>query len=180
MEQVKVEPMTKKTAVIISDSTSATDLLTPTNDPVIDGANRARMAIRDELITYLSSVYKEKEAEIKRSSKTQASFENKKKRLDEIYAAKKERIERVFGEFQVVSAQVVIYGSPTYSNYAVCNYGKSDWYKNAFWIHENSIIEIMQSVPTTLPVQNDVKEYFTMLKNIKRIAQLQENKSSVC
>jgi len=175
-----MEPaITSKTTVVVSDSTTELELSSSEFEPVVEIVNRTRNSIKNQVLTYLMTRYSEQLYEISILSRSKECYEKKKESLDNILASKLERINRVFGEFQLISPLVVIYGSKAYANYAVCTYGITDRYKNAFWIHENSIIEVMQNVPKVLPVHEDVKEYFEMLKNIKKMARMSDEKRSV-
>ena len=169
----------QKATVIVSDVASETELSSSEFNPIIEIINRTRNSIKNQVLTYLMTIYSEQLTEISVFSSSRECFEKRKMCLDNDLASKIERINRVFGEFQIVSPLVVIYGSKDYANYAICTYGKADWYKNAFWIHENSIKELMQNLPQILPVHDDVKEYFEMLKNIKRLASMSDEKRTV-
>ena len=132
----------------------------------------AKESLRNQIITYFSTLYVERLKDASIRSSSEVSYLNKKQLIERLYSDKMEQIERVFNKFQVISPSIIIYGSEEYANYHVCKLGVSDRYKNAFWIHENLIKELIHDIPKEFPIHNDAQNYFRLLEGLKTLAEI--------
>ncbi len=134
--------------------------------------NYAKNLLKNQIVTYFCAIYNERLRDISIRASCEKSYLKQKGIIDAQREEQFERINRVFSEFQVVSPTIIIYGSKEYSNYYICRLGIKDRYKNAFWIHENSIRELIQDIPPEFPVHEDAENYFKLLNSLKTLAQL--------
>ena len=156
--------------IVVSVIDTQSDLPSPFN-AIVDYINLMKNSIRNQIETYFLTVYLIRKREVEchhypTKKEYEKSLSNLASRFEEI----SERINRVFSEFQLVSIDMVIYGSQKYLNYMVCQYGSGDRYKNAFWIHINALKELISNIPEEMPVHKDITEYLTLLENAKKMA----------
>ena len=89
-----------------------------------------------------------------------ASYDSTEETINNIFSRKMIDVSRCFDEFQFVSPTKIIYGSKKYGNYRECEYGNTDGFRNAIWIHTNALKELIHDLPYTLyDLQNMIECY---------------------